>query len=157
VKSLAVDPRAAGALWIGDQSGLYHSTDEGVSVSKMFGGEVDAAAVDPADPNHIVVGGNGMLKVSYDGGQTFTDAAAPSGPEYDAITFAPGGTVFAASRDYSVPGQGVIRSTDGGGHWTDVSTSLVNQDIHALAVSLDGQWLFAGTGAGVYRLSLGSD
>lgn len=157
VKFLAVDPRAAGALWIGDHSGLYHSTDEGVSVSKVFGGEVDAVVVDPADPNHIVVGGNGMLKVSRDGGQTFTDAATPSGPEYDAIAFAPGGTVFAASRDYFVPGQGVIRSTDGGGHWTDVSTSLINRDVHALAVSPDGQWLFAGTGAGVYRLSLGLD
>jgi len=157
VKSLAVDPRAAGALWIGDHSGLYHSTDEGVSMSKVFGGEVDAVAVDPADPNHIVVGGIGMLKVSHDGGQTFTDAAAPSGPEYDAIAFAPSGNVFAASRDYLVPGQGVILSTDGGGHWTDVSTSLINQDVHALAASPDGQWLFAGTGAGVYRLSLGSD
>lgn len=154
VTSLAVDPRAKGALWIGDQSGLFHSTDAGMSASKVIDGEIDAVAVDPADPRHIVAAGTGLIKVSRDGGKTFTDAASTAGLTYDAITFGPGGVVFAGSRDLYEPGQGVLRSTDGGFHWLEVSATLPDQDVRDLVTSPDGRWLFAGTGAGVYRLAL---
>lgn len=152
VTALAADPRVPGGLWIGDQSGLYLSADAGSTARKVIGGEIASVVLDPADSRHIVIGGNGFLKVSRDGGQTFTDAVAPSGLDYDAVTFAPDGTVFAGSRDHYQPGQGVLRSADGGVHWTSVATGLPNRDVHALLVSPDDRWVFAGTGAGVYRL-----
>jgi hypothetical protein len=156
VQSVALDSRADGSLWIGDITGLYRSTDSGSTVVKAFDGEVDRIAIDPADPDHIVAVGSKMIKVSHDGGKSFSDAVGVSGLSYDDVTFAPDGTVFAASHDSAyASGQGVFRSVDGGSHWTNVSKDLFNRDVHAVLVSPDGQWLFAGTaGGGVYRLAL---
>lgn len=154
VTSVAVDPRD-GSLWIGDITGLYHSTDAGATVHRVFDGEVGRVAVDPQDPSHVVAVGTGFVKVSRDEGASFHDGSAVAGLSYDDVAFGPDGTVYAASHDYYEPGQGVFRSTDGGMHWTSISGSLVDLDVHALLVSPDGRWLFAGTGGnGLYRLAL---
>jgi hypothetical protein len=156
VRSLAVDPRAAGSLWIGDASGLYLSKDSGATAVKVFSGDVERVAVDPRDPDHIVVAGKNMLKVSHDGGASFSDAVGYPAATYDDVAFAPDGTVFAASGNaMNVPGQGVVRSVDGGAHYTDVTADLPDRDVRSILVSPNGEWLFAGTGgSGVYRISL---
>jgi hypothetical protein len=99
VASVAVGSRADGALWIGDVTGLYHSTDSGSTGVKVFDGQVNRIAVDPTDPKHIVAVGDGMIKVSRDGGGSFSDATGIPKLTYDDVTFAPDGTLFAASRD----------------------------------------------------------
>lgn len=156
VASVAVDPLADNGLWIGDASGLYHSTDSGSTGVKVFDGWVNRVAVDPTDPHHIVaVGHHGMIKVSQDGGASFSDAAGLPDVTFNDVTFAPDGTLFAASRDLYEPGQGVFSSDDGGSHWSNtVSAQLLDSDVHSVLVSPDGHWLFAGTGSGVYRLAL---
>ncbi|MFB7503355.1 MULTISPECIES: WD40/YVTN/BNR-like repeat-containing protein [Streptomyces] len=152
VTSLAVDPRASGALWVGDMTGLYRSTDYGEEAVKVFDGAVDRVAVDPSDPDHVVAVGEHMLKVSQDGGKTFRDASGVPELTYDDVAFAPDGALFVASRDLYEPGQGVFRSDDGGMHWTSMSTGLVTTDVRSLSVSPDGRRLFAGTGnGGVFR------
>ncbi|MED7826284.1 sialidase family protein [Streptomyces chiangmaiensis] len=154
VSSVAVDPRD-GSLWIGDVTGLYHSTDSGATGVKVLDGEIYRIAIDPTDPNHIVAVGNNVIKVSHDGGASFSDATGIPELTYDDVTFAPDGTLFAASRDLYGPGQGVFRSDDGGMHWSNsVSAQLLDPDVHSVLVSPDGHWLFAGTGSGVYRLAL---
>jgi hypothetical protein len=154
VRALAVDPRTPGALWIGDTTGLYRSTDGGVSASKVFDGSVNSVAVDPADPRHLVVAGDRLLEVSRDGGRTFTGTTGLPAADYRTVAFGPGGAVFAGSDDLDGPAQGVLRSTDGGRHWTNLSAALANPDVYAVVASPDGRWLFAGTEAGVYRLAL---
>ncbi|MFI6359637.1 WD40/YVTN/BNR-like repeat-containing protein [Streptomyces sp. NPDC050743] len=91
-------------------------------------------------------------------GPCFDDAVGHPPAAYRDVTFAPDGTVFAVSGDAADgPGQGVVRSTDGGAHWVDVSAGLSDRDVRSVLVSADGQWLFAGTGrSGVYRLAIGS-
>lgn len=155
VASVGVDP-ADGSLWIGDATGLYHSTDSGSTGVKLFDGEVNRIAVDPTDPQHIVAVGDGMIKVSHDGGASFSDASGIPELTFSDVTFAPDGTLLAASRDlYGPPGQGVFRSDDGGSHWSNrVSVQLLDSDVHSVLVSRDGHWLFAGTGSGVYRLPI---
>ncbi|MEU6091458.1 hypothetical protein ABZ865_32720 [Streptomyces sp. NPDC047085] len=156
VRSVAVDPRADGSLWIGDISGLYLSKDSGATADQVLSGAVERVAVDPRDPDHIVVAGENMLKVSHDGGASFSDADGYPAATYDDVVFAPDGTVFAASNDVmGAPGQGVVRSVDGGAHFTDVTTDLPDHDVRSILVSPDGQWLFAGTGgSGVFRIAL---
>ncbi|MEU6775148.1 hypothetical protein [Streptomyces sp. NPDC046759] len=155
VRSVAIDPRADGSLWIGDVSGLYLSKDSGASAVQVLSGDVERVAVDPQDPDHIVVAGKNMLKVSHDGGASFSDAVGPAA-DYDDAAFAPDGTVFAASADgMGVTGQGVVRSVDGGAHFADATTDLPDRDVRSILVSPDGEWLFAGTGgSGVYRIAL---
>ncbi|MFI7033883.1 WD40/YVTN/BNR-like repeat-containing protein [Microbispora rosea] len=156
VRSVAIDPRADGSLWIGDVTGLYLSRDSGATADKVLTGEVERVAVDPEDPEHIVVVGDNLIKVSHDGGASFSDAVGFTAASYDDVAFAPDGTVFAASGDAaSGPGQGLARSVDGGAHWVDVSADLPDRDVRSVLVSPDGGWLFAGTGhSGVYRLAL---
>ncbi|MQY40315.1 hypothetical protein SRB17_83480 [Streptomyces sp. RB17] len=156
VRSVVVDPRAGGSLWIGDVSGLYLSKDSGASAVKVLSGDVERVAVDPRRSDHIVVVGKDMLKVSHDGGASFSDAVGHPAATYDDAAFAPDGTVFAASADAEgEPGQGVVRSVDGGAHFSDVTTDLPDRDVRSILVSPDGEWLFAGTGgSGVYRIAL---
>jgi hypothetical protein len=154
VRSVAVDPRAEGSLWVGDFTGLYQSRDGGATVTKVFAGDVERVAVDPKDPDHIVAVGDRFIKVSRDGGLTFEDAAGFPSATYGDVTFAPDGTLYAGSGDSAGgAGQGVVRSTDGGSHWADISAGLPDHDVRSVLVSADGQWLFVGTGlSGVYRL-----
>lgn len=154
VAAVAVDPRVEGAVWIGDATGLYHSADQGTTATKLFNGEVDRVAVDPADPRHVVVTGLGLVKVSRDGGTTFSDAVGLPALQFVDVAFAPDGTLFTASQNHFEPGQGVFRSADGGVHWSGLAEQPVNRDVHAVLVSPDGRWLFAGTSGGVYRLQL---
>lgn len=151
VLEVAVDRR--GELWIADVSGLYLSSD-GV-LTKVLDGQVEAVAVDPADPLHVVVAGDGFVKVTRDSGKTFTDGKDAPAIYYTDVAFGRDGTVFAASRDMYVPGQGVLRSTDGGKRWAPLPTQPVDHEVRTLLVSPDGDWLFAGTmGSGVHRLAL---
>ncbi|WP_236788916.1 sialidase family protein [Amycolatopsis sp. GM8] len=153
VSSLATDGKHT--LWIGDGGGLYRSTDGGITTSRILDGdEVSSVAVDPADPRHVVAAGHGFIKVSRDGGKTFAEAARLPMATYGSVVFGARGAIFAATRDYYEPGQGVFRSTDGGLHWASMSASLPDQDVRSLAASGDGRWLFAGTRGGVYRVPL---
>ncbi|MFS4091566.1 WD40/YVTN/BNR-like repeat-containing protein [Streptomyces sp. AF1A] len=156
VRSVAIDPRAGGSLWIGDASGLYLSKDSGASAVQMLSGDVERVAVDPRDPDHIVVAGQNTLKVSHDGGVSFSDAVGQPAAHYDDVAFAPDGTVFAASADaLDAPGKGVVRSVDGGARFTDIASGLPDRDVRSILVSPDGEYLFAGTGgSGVYRIAL---
>jgi hypothetical protein len=44
-------------------------------------------------------------------------------------------------------------SRDGGATWTELGARDLPK-VHALTVGVDGRYLFAGTGRGVYRLAL---
>ncbi|WP_326836375.1 hypothetical protein VSH64_15930 [Amycolatopsis rhabdoformis] len=154
VQSIAVDPRARGAVWIGDVTGLYRSTDGGATARKVFDGEVAHVTVDPRDARHVVVAGAGFVKVSTDGGATFRAAAGVGSAGYSDAAFTRDGTLYVSSADKYEPGAGVLVSRDGGRRFTALPTQPADRDVRALLASDDGRWLLAGTGAGVYRLPL---
>ncbi|MGW4484786.1 hypothetical protein ACWEOE_13185 [Amycolatopsis sp. NPDC004368] len=152
VQALAVDPR--GALWIGDVTGLYRSTDGGETTRKLFDGEVTGVTVDPRDARHLVVTGAGFVEVSTDGGTTFRAAAGVGTAGYSAATFTRDGTLYVSSADKYEPGAGVLLSHDGGRRFTALPAQPADRDVRTLLTTDDGRWLLAGTGAGVYRLPL---
>ncbi|MFD9738881.1 hypothetical protein [Umezawaea sp. NPDC059074] len=156
VNGLAVDPtRPAGSVWIADVSGLYLSTGPDLPLAKAFDGRVEAVAVDPRNSSHVVAVGDGVLKVSFDAGKSFTDATRPADLFYTSVAFSRDGTLFAGTRDFMVPGQGVLTSTDGGKRWKVLPDQPADHEVRAVLVSPDGKWLFAGTMAsGVHRLAL---
>ena len=51
------------------------------------------------------------------------------------------------------PGGGIFRSNDGGESWADLAPSLFRQQIASLAIRPDDGTVYAGTSAGVYRIS----
>ncbi|MEV0841404.1 hypothetical protein AB0I55_17840 [Actinocatenispora sera] len=71
-----------------------------------------------------------------------------------------GHTLYAATTSYAANGlpqggRGVLRSTDNGRTWHNVSSGLRSTAVTSLAGSPDGRWLFAGTAdGGVHRLRL---
>ena len=159
VQAIAADPTNPDRIWLGGPSGLYVSNDEGQTITQLSSTPVSAIAVDPANPQHLVVGGNGLY-VSKDGGQTLhaTDQS-PFRLNISALEIAPGGAIYAADNATSdaaglpVGGRGVLASTDNGQTWTNISAGLPNLDVTSLAVSPDGNWLYAGTqGGSIYRM-----
>jgi hypothetical protein len=141
VKAIAVDPRELNAVWIGDAGGLYLSKDTGLSLSKALDGVVDAIAI---RGDRVVVAIGESVRVSTDGGRTFT---AHSTPRLSGLAFGPDGALYAASRD-SV----VLSSKDGGVSWAKLGGASSTESV---LPSPDGRWLFAGTSAGsVQRLPL---
>jgi photosystem II stability/assembly factor-like uncharacterized protein len=162
VTAIAADPTDPERIWLGGPSGLYISDDEGQTVTQLSSAPVSALAVDPRNPSHLVVGGT-SLSESHDGGRHLS-AAITSGFRLNvtAIEFGAHGTVYAAdgagsdSAGLPVGGRGVLASRDGGRSWQNVSAGLDNLDVESLAVSPDGQWLYAGTtGGSVYRYPSG--
>jgi hypothetical protein len=78
-------------------------------------------------------------------------AAAPNDP----------GTLYAGTTSHAANGlvkggRGVLRSSDGGQSWVNISAGLQNTAVTSLAFSPDGRWLYAGTvDGGTHRLQLG--
>ncbi|GAA2363108.1 hypothetical protein Cme02nite_41020 [Catellatospora methionotrophica] len=156
VNALAGDPANAKRLWLGMNSGLYRSDDGGTTLTKVADGQVTALRV---EAKRIVVGGP-SIRISTDGGRTFRTAdTGPLGLMVSDFA-AKGDTLYAATTTWSEyglakGGRGVLRSTDNGRTWHNISSGLQNRDVTTLAVSPDGRWLFAGTlRGGIHRIPL---
>lgn len=157
--AIAGDPRDADRLWLGAADGLYRSDDGGVTAVKVAGGSVGSILV---TGSRIVVGGS-SIRVSTDGGKHFATADTGGLPMRVSDLYAPPGaghTLYAATTSYATNGlpqggRGVLRSTDNGRTWHNVSGGLRSTAVTSLAGSPDGRWLFAGTAdGGVHRLRL---
>ncbi|HYJ66421.1 MAG TPA: S8 family serine peptidase [Nocardioidaceae bacterium] len=156
--TVAMDPTDPDRLWLGSSSGLYRSDDFGQTVTKVASGRVLSIVV---KGDRIVAGGDRIL-VSADGGETFraADAGGLSMLVKDVVAGS-NGTWYAGTTAYTANGlvkggRGVLRSTDGGLTWVNVSGGLQNLSVQSLAVSGDRRWLFAGTDqGGVHRLRIG--
>lgn len=70
-----VDPRDFNRVYImGSERGFYISNDGGRNFRDVFSrvhGEDHAMWIDPRDPNHLLIGGDGGISISYDRGRTW--------------------------------------------------------------------------------------
>jgi subtilisin family serine protease len=150
------DPHNPLRLWLGNTQGLYRSDDGGATVTKVAEGSVSAIKL---DGTRLLVGGAGV-RVSTDGGRTFRTADTGNLPTRVSDLTRVGSTLYAATTRYSANGlpkggRGVLRSTDNGLTWVNISTGLQNLDATKLAASPDGSYLYVGTiSGGVHRLKL---
>lgn len=116
---------------------------------------VQTVAIDPDNPQHVLIGLHFLgIFSSVDGGTTWQSAYAglePNASIHD-IVFDPTNpqTVYASDRT-----SGVYRSIDGGQTWVKFNDGLNNRAAMWLAISADGQRLYVSTdGEGVYRMTL---
>lgn len=105
-----------------------------------YGGQIRALALSGTD---VYAGTNGGVYHTSNNGTSW-NARGLGDKTIFAIAFS-GSTMFAG-------GEGVARSTDGGLTWTDISSGLTNTNVRSLCVQ--GSYIFAGTGAGVFRANL---
>ena len=155
-RAIVGDPDDARRLWLGRPDGLYRSDDGGVTVTKVVGGYVSAIHVDGP---RLVIGGD-KIRVSTDGGRSFRVSHAGD-LSMSVVDFAAvGDTLYAATTEFVADGfdkggRGVLRSTNGGRSWQNVSSGLENVEVTTLVPAPDGRALYAGTiDGGVQRLSL---
>ncbi|MFF1398069.1 S8 family serine peptidase [Streptomyces sp. NPDC058287] len=152
--AVAGDPKNPDRLWLGAPDGLYRSDNGGDDITKVADGRVDTIEF---TGSRMLTGGD-AIKVSTDGGKTFRTGDTGKLPTRVSDLLQVGGTLYAATTSYwetALPrgGRGVLRSTDGGRTWQNISTGLQNLDATSLAA--DGGWLYLGTvQGGVHRLKL---
>jgi photosystem II stability/assembly factor-like uncharacterized protein len=127
-------------------------------------GRLAAVAVDPDDPDHILIGAAaGGVWETGDAGATW-EPRTDSQPSLaiGAIAFDPSNpsVVYAGTGEgnfYARLGAGLLRSTDGGTTWVvQATTPFVSAGFYALVVDpLNGSHLLAGTTVGLYESTNG--
>ncbi|MFD9566097.1 S8 family serine peptidase [Streptomyces sp. NPDC059994] len=152
--AVAGDPKNPDRLWLGAPDGLYRSDNGGDDLTKVADGRVDTIEF---TGTKMLTGGD-AIKVSTDGGKTFRTADTGELPLRVSDVLQVGSTLYAATTSHweaALPrgGRGVLRSTDGGRSWQNISTGL--QNLNATSLAAAGGWLYVGTvQGGVHRLKL---
>jgi photosystem II stability/assembly factor-like uncharacterized protein len=147
VRTLAVSPHNPHTIFAGSEVGLYRSDDNGINFtlveSPMRGMQIWSIALDPADPDIILVGTKPPAVFrSTDGGKRWEKLSisiseeCPIGPPR--VT-----NLVIDPRDHrnvwaGVELGGVFRSRDGGDNWThllQLGARDSSTDVHGVAVS----------------------
>ena len=137
--SLLVAPTDANTLLLGTHQGLFQSVDGGLTWNAAS--LVDRDAMNLAQPSASTVwaAGHDVLSRSADGGATWQDVRPSGLPSLDVHGFAVDprnpARLLAA-----IAGEGLFRSTDGGGSFTLVSRQ-VGPGVMALAILPSGRVL----------------
>ncbi|MCW2920195.1 MAG: hypothetical protein JWL76_69 [Thermoleophilia bacterium] len=117
--------------WIGMNGGEIRATTDGGQtwVGQTSGAAVNLRGIYAASAAQVwAVGYNGVIRVTANGGATWTGQTSTTTRELDDIvpTGAPG-TLLVVGGDTSIPV--VLRTTDSGGTWTNVTPGGWNDDI----------------------------
>ncbi len=94
------------------------------------GGDLHSLAVDPTDPDKVMVGGHDGGAISEDGGKTWRQASGLEGAD-------PMGWVISPDdpqKMYVGGHPGFYRSEDGGESWTQDNSGLPGTDVHGLGM-----------------------
>ncbi len=147
-------------LLAASSTGVYRSTDCGLSWAQLTFDDTQAIAVDPSNGNNALAGvaGSGILR-SVDGGTNWAATTGLGAGEVRSIFYRSATEIWAglyASGSGGATGclgpatlsGGVFRSVDGGQSWADVTTlngqSIDNRFVSSVAVDGNGN-AFAGT------------
>jgi photosystem II stability/assembly factor-like uncharacterized protein len=145
VRALAVHPHDPQTLYLGNEQGLFRSTngaDHWTRVeSALNGQQIWSILLLPHAPDTIVVGTcPSRLFRSADGGRTWTEPAVQMLRECPRIMHTRVTTLAADPTDSKtlwagVEIDGLFRSRDGGVTWQSVGQGLSSRDIHALVIT----------------------
>ena len=145
---------ASGDLLVGNERGIYKSTDDGENWRKVDQGSLALFVTKKG----IVFSGSanfisscGMIRKSTDNGETWTvaaDSVFTSASGFTGFAETPSG-VLLASTSHSMSGysEGIFRSTDGGKTWVYSNTGLTDKNIQSIAANRDGfvEWVYVAT------------
>jgi len=118
---------AAGAVLLSAGTGGQRS---GPSERPYVGGDLHSLAVDPSDPERVVVGGHGGGAVSDDSGETWVQASGIEGADAMCWVIDPQDP----SKMYVGGHYGFYRSEDGGKSFSQENSGLPATDVHGLGM-----------------------
>lgn len=130
-----------------NNGGLWKSSDQGNSWTKLLGDSIFAVAVDPHNSLHLLASDfQQFLLQSTNGGSTWQQVATPIAI-IQSIAFSPtqSGLVLACS-----PNGGIARSTDNAVTWTVSNSGLQTTACRKIAFDSAGN-IVAATPSGIYR------
>jgi photosystem II stability/assembly factor-like uncharacterized protein len=157
--SLAVGRSGANRMYLAGHDIFQVSTDNGATwqpvVHNLPGTDIHGFTMSPDDPDRLIafVVGRGPLQ-SSDGGQTWQRVGG-TWSSSGHVPFASAGgapeTIYAGSG-----GTGAVKSSDGGKTWNPSAGGLERRQVITLAVDpKDGQTVYAGTDAGLFKATDG--
>nr|MEE4268248.1 hypothetical protein [Candidatus Krumholzibacteria bacterium] len=167
---LMADPSNPARCWLGGGSSgsgdhlvALNSVSGNITATEQshdFGDRISALAFSPLQTAHrYVMTGNGNFHYSTNGGGSWTQSPAFSGPEghyFHGATIVPSPedpeTVWIGGSGYSNPP--VYVSADHGQSFSALADGLPSTLVYMMDVSDNGQWLFAATEVGPYVLNL---
>jgi photosystem II stability/assembly factor-like uncharacterized protein len=173
VNDLAVAPSSADVAYAGTYgSGVHRTVDGGASWSPawdMYETEIDALAVDPADPKTVYAGASYIdeppswnFYKTTNGGKSWIESG--NGLPYPIVVHALAIDPVTPSTVYAgTGGDGVYRSLDGGATWSPANEGMGDVSIQSLAIDpQDPLTLYAGRdqyvdpqGSGLYKTTDG--
>ena len=157
VLSMAIDPKTPSTLYAvvltSGNPGLFKSTDSGGTWTNILANGtniIETVAVDPKTPSTIYVGqfvGTGASAlISTNGGSTFTpiQTGMPSKTSVDVFAIDPA----TPAKVYAGTGNGVYKTTNSGGAWSETINGLALTNVTAVAVDpATPTTIYAGTSA----------
>ena len=118
---------AVGAVLLSQGTGEQQTS---ATERPYVGGDLHSLAVDPTDPERVVVGGHEGGAVSDDGGETWTQASGIEGADAMGWVIDPRDP----SKMYVGGHYGFYRSEDGGKNFSQDNSSLPGTDVHGLGM-----------------------
>lgn len=113
-----------------DRGRTWQPTDGGLSGTEDFHGTGRQLAIDPFDPDHLVLTSSGGVALSEDGGATWSAVLPTTGTvlAYIAVAVSPadGDRVWVGGTNLTFESQVALRSDDGGRSWSEVSPPRPN-------------------------------
>jgi photosystem II stability/assembly factor-like uncharacterized protein len=148
VYSLAIDPTNPRRVLAGTDSGIYRSTDAGLSWQPSS----DPASaydlvIDPANPNVLYAGANVRCYKSVNGGENWSATGAGLSGRCASLILASSTLLFGSNA-------GIYRSADGGLNWQESDSGIPGSVILGLAAAPSAPGLLYAAGyKGFYRSS----
>jgi hypothetical protein len=161
---MAIDPSNSNLLYVGGACDMgsgycgevFKSIDGGNHWTNISGiisesyNYVNAIAVNPSSPQHILAGCDNGLYESFNAGQTWNKLATNIYSVSDIIFNTENNQIFVGSA-YN----GVFVSEDGAQTWQELNDNLNTLRIECLGLDAQNRYLFAGTdGGGLHRMDL---
>jgi photosystem II stability/assembly factor-like uncharacterized protein len=146
VRGLTVDPVTPTTVYAATNSGLFKSTDGGLTFvfhqMNGFFNAVNTFAIDPASPSTVYAGTESGAMKSTDGGVTwnFRNTGLRGGPVHALALPASNRSIL-----YAGTNNGVFTSTDGADTWIASNTGINSPVVNTLTIGPGPGQLFAGS------------
>lgn len=169
VNQLAFHPTDTQTLYAATTVGVFRSTDGAQSWAERMNGmnEINfivALAVDPQHPNIIYAGTSGGVYRTFDGAENWVkvnEGLVPDDAKMASMALGVNKLVVDPSNTdliYAGTTKGLFKTSDKGGHWTNLATNLDKPYVSSLLLNpRNTSHLYLGTSKGVYESQDGGE